>query len=73
MPKILEEALMWLGIWAIIFNIFFAVPLFFYLRSISREKFICIMYILHHWLQNFDCGYGQDEVLRDLAKVEKHV
>lgn len=67
-----NDALVWLGIWALVFDIFFVLPLFFYLRRMSRKKFIYIMYVFHHWLQNFDRGYDYDAVVKDLEKVEKY-
>lgn len=65
----IEEAFMWLGFWLLIANIF-ALPVFFYLRRIPRKKFVYIMFVLHHWLQNCEKGYGYEEVVRDLAKVD---
>lgn len=64
----LEEALMWLGVWLFVANILLF-PLLLYLRWMPKKKFVYIMFVLHHWLQNFDKGYGHEEVVRDLAKM----
>lgn len=73
MNETLKEGLMWLGVWVLVFDLIIALPLFFYLRRMSRKKFIYIMYVLHHWLQNFDKGYGHQEAERDLLKVKDYV
>lgn len=64
---------MWLGIWAIILDLFILLPILYRLRGMSRKEVICIVYILHHCLQNFDKGYGWPEATRDIAKVKDYV
>lgn len=67
---ILEEVFMWLGVWLLVANLL-VLLLFLYLRRMSKKRFLYIMFVLHHWLQNFDKGYDYEEVKRDLAKVDE--